>query len=153
MKYRVSVRCDAEHCEAEPTLVAAARLTLERQLSAPGDVTVVLTGEDQMRDLNRSYAAKDQATDVLAFSDGTVDPDSGRVYYGDVFIGVPVAEANAKRAGHDVEAELTLLTVHGLLHLLGMDHATPAQRRRMWSLQDQVLADLDRQMSHSASTR
>jgi probable rRNA maturation factor len=105
----------------------------------PCEVTIALVDEPQMRQLNRRYAGMDDVTDVLSFESGAQDPASGRMILGDVAICLPVARAQAERGGHDLEAELALLTVHGVLHLLGYDHTERAGRRRMWDRQAAVL--------------
>jgi probable rRNA maturation factor len=63
-------------------------------------------------------------------------------YLGDVVIAVPLAEAQARDAGHDLLSELSLLSVHGLLHLLGHDHADESERKAMWRMQEEILAQL-----------
>ncbi len=112
---------------------------LAHEGAAPGELAIVLVNEEQMRELSRAYRKKDDSTDVVAFPDGTPDPDSGLLYYGDVAIALPVAEAQAAEAGHTASAEISLLAVHGVLHLLGHDHATPRDRRRMWAAQTEIL--------------
>jgi len=84
----------------------------------------------------------DAPTDVLSFSDGDLDPETGAPYLGDILISVERAQAQARSAGHTLQEELTLLVVHGVLHLLGHDHAEPEQKARMWSLQAEILTDL-----------
>jgi len=86
-----------------------------------------------MRTLNREYRGKNRTTDVLSFSmlEGpfaAVRPD----LLGDIVISVPMAEKQARAAGHSLFREIELLLVHGLLHLLGYDHErSPAAARRM----------------------
>ncbi len=144
MSYRVSVRTDASFVQNTTGLAAAARAALAHESAAAGDVSIVLTDEGRIREMNRSYAGTDAATDVLSFADGDSDPDSGRVYFGDVIICVPVAEVQAARAEHSLDDELALLTVHGVLHLLGHDHARPAEQRIMWTAQADILGQLGR---------
>lgn len=87
-------------------------------------VAVRITGDDEMRMFNRAYADMPDATDVLSFEG--VPP-----HVGDIAISWPAVERQAARYGHEVKTELALLTVHGLLHLLGWDHARAAERREM----------------------
>ena len=98
-----------------------------------------------IRVLNREYRAVDAATDVLAFAleeaPDVVTQVAGRVL-GDVVVAVDVAMQQAAMRGHDLEAELALLVVHGLLHLLGEDHDTPERKARMWARQAQLLRGL-----------
>lgn len=121
-------------------LERAARLALEQQ-SAPleADLTVVLGDDALLRDLNRDYLGVDAATDVLSFPAHERDPETGAPYLGDVLISVPRAAQQARAAGHSLEAELQLLVVHGVLHLLGHDHAEAEEKARMWAAQARVL--------------
>ena len=125
-----------------PALRRAALHTLALAEAGPGALTLRLTDEAELRRLNAQYADADHATDVLSFPDGGPDAEGTRVYFGDVVIALPIADAHARAAGHDVQSELTLLAVHGTLHLLGYDHATQQARRAMWQRQDQVLTDI-----------
>lgn len=122
-------------------LVRAARGVLEQQ-GVDGDLTVVVSDDSQMRALNRTYLGIDAPTDVLAFPASELDPETGHHYLGDVLLSLPQAERQAKDAGHGLEAELQLLVVHGVLHLLGYDHASPDEKARMWAAQAEVLGRL-----------
>ena len=119
----------------------AAGAALAHQL-ANGDLTIVLSDDPQLRELNRKYLGIDASTDVLSFQAGETDPDSGAAYLGDVIISVPRAEAQARAADHPIASELQLLVVHGVLHLLGHDHAEPQDRSRMWTAQAEILRQL-----------
>lgn len=110
--------------------------------AGPGSMTLRVTDEAELRRLNAQFAKSDHATDVLSFPDGDPDVEGSGVYFGDVVIALPVADSHAKVAGHDVQAELILLAVHGTLHLLGYDHANDQSRGAMWQRQDQILADV-----------
>ena len=87
-------------------------------------VAVRLTGDRELRRLNRDYAGEDSVTDVLSFA------GSGE-HIGDLAISWPTAVRQSKAFGHDAETEVALLSVHGLLHLLGWDHAAASERREM----------------------
>lgn len=87
---------------------------------ARGDVTIALVSDGRMRSLNRTFRGKDYATDVLSFPTG----QSGDL--GDIVIATGVAARQADEAGHGVATELRILALHGLLHLLGYDHASDA---------------------------
>jgi probable rRNA maturation factor len=84
---------------------------------ARGSVTIALVGDATMRRLNRRYAGKDRATDVLSFPSGL---PGGAL--GDIAIATGVARRQAREAGHAYAQELQVLALHGLLHLLGYDH-------------------------------
>ena len=122
-------------------LERAALAVLEHQ-STDGDLTIVLTDDDQLRELNREYRAIDAATDVLSFPASETDPETARRYLGDILISIPRAANQAQTAGHALEAEVQLLVVHGTLHLLGHDHAEDEEKARMWKAQAEVLKRL-----------
>lgn len=87
-------------------------------------VAVRLTGDSELRRLNREYAGDDSVTDVLSF-------EGSGAHVGDLAISWPTAVRQAEAFGHEPKTELALLCVHGLLHLLGWDHATAAERTEM----------------------
>jgi probable rRNA maturation factor len=129
----------------------AARLTLE--ISEPAtddfdfaledaDMTIVLTDDEQLQELNRDYLGIDAPTDVLSFPAAEADPETGVPYLGDILISIPRARQQAESAGHSVEAEVQLLVVHGTLHLLGHDHAEAEEKTRMWKAQAEVMSKL-----------
>jgi probable rRNA maturation factor len=122
-------------------IAKAANDTLLNQ-SAAGDLTVVMADVEQLHQLNRTYLGVDASTDVLAFPAAESDPDRGTTYLGDVLISVPQARSQAQAGGHTLDAEVQLLVVHGVLHLLGFDHADPEARARMWAAQADVLQSL-----------
>lgn len=124
---------------ATALIEAAAVKTLVHEAVA-GDLTILMSDDAQVRELNRQYLGIDAPTDVLSFPAGEADPDTGVTYLGDVIISVPQAGAQARAAGHGLEAEVQLLVVHGVLHLLGHDHAHPEARARMWAAQADVLS-------------
>ncbi len=137
----------AVHLQGVPRQHAAAlRRALRRSLAlahaGPGSLTLRLADEDEVRRLNSEFAHNDHPTDVLSFPDGSPDAEGTGTYFGDVVIAVPIAAAQAAAAGHDVQAELVLLAVHGTLHLLGHDHSGDPARRAMWGLQDRILIDI-----------
>ena len=110
--------------------------------TARGEVAIALVSDARMRVLNRSYRRKDYATDVLSFP-ASGPPDRGRRTadrgrrtadsgpLGDIVIATGVARRQAREAGHRCEAELRVLALHGLLHLLGYDHDRRGDRGRM----------------------
>lgn len=111
----------------------------------PGQVAVVVTDDEGIRELNRDFVGIDEPTDVLSFSaqeeaEGFVAAPEVAEYLGDVIVSFPRAAAQAKEAGHPVDEEVALLVIHGLLHLLGYDHADDGGRALMWARQDALLA-------------
>jgi probable rRNA maturation factor len=97
-----------------------------------GEVSLLLTDDDQIKELNRIYRKKNRPTDVLAFAqrEGEHGDASGRIL-GDVIVSVPTAARQASAAGRPVLDEVTMLVAHGILHLLGWDHDTDAKDRAM----------------------
>ena len=129
-------------------LRAAARATLKRlgaQASQEAALALVITDDKALRALNRAYLGIDAPTDVLSFGGESPDfvsaPDA-EPYLGDVVISYPRAQAQAAAAGHPVEAELALLVIHGVLHLLGYDHIRPDDKAAMWEQQAHILTGL-----------
>ena len=106
------------------------------------EVGCLLVTDRRIRALNRRYRGEDFPTDVLAFPQGEGGGPPGHPgLLGDVVISVETAARQAARAGHSLEREAALLLIHGILHLLGHDHATAAERRRMWALQRRLLRE------------
>jgi len=124
-------------------LERAAMLTLETESAdLDSDLTIVLTDDAQLHELNRDYLGVDAPTDVLSFPADEEDPESGVRYLGDILISIPRARQQAEAAGHPLEAEVQLLVVHGTLHLLGHDHAKVREKARMWKAQAEVMSKL-----------
>ncbi len=124
-------------------LEKAASITLETAGAEPEcDLTVVISNDTQLQELNRQYLGIDAPTDVLSFQADELNPETGRRYLGDVIISYLQAQAQAEAGGHVVPHELQLLVVHGVLHLLGHDHAAEAEKDKMWALQAEVLIRL-----------
>jgi len=127
---------------------SAVQATLVQQKkSLDVNLSVVLADNRRLRKLNRDYLGIDAPTDVLSFpaseADGSeIDPETGVRYIGDILISVPYATKGAKQAGNSLEAELQLLVVHGVLHLLGHDHAKPKEKAKMWKAQAEILEAL-----------
>jgi probable rRNA maturation factor len=124
-------------------LERAANLTLQHQaLSKEVDLSIVITDNEQIQVLNRQFRRIDSPTDVLSFPAGFTDPDSQRLYIGDVIISFPQAQTQALSANHHVSQELSLLVVHGVLHLLGQDHTNANEKKKMWEAQSEILENL-----------
>jgi probable rRNA maturation factor len=124
-------------------LELAAQATLDDTGSNEGtDLSLVLTGDAQLHELNRQYLGIDAPTDVLSFPAGETDPETELIYLGDVIVSYQRAQAQAVAGGHSVENELQLLVVHGVLHLLGRDHAEEIEKAKMWAEQSAILSRL-----------
>ena len=107
-------------------------------------VTILLTDDDTLRDLNRQFADEDKVTDVLAFSGGVVFPGDATdaVPLGDIAISLPQARRQASAAGQPEDREIAMLTAHGVLHLLGYDHAEPDEEREMTGITAAILEEV-----------
>jgi probable rRNA maturation factor len=118
-------------------------------------LTLSVTDTQTVQQLNAQYLNIDAPTDVLSFQNlpdpdfPVVDPEEAN-YLGDVIIAYPVARSQAETRGHSPIAEMTLLAVHGTLHLLEFDHDTPENKVAMWSAQEQIMAELG--LSHVQPT-
>jgi len=126
-------------------LERAARAALEHQASRESldsELTIVLTNDARLKELNRDYLGIDAPTDVLSFPASETDPETGARYIGDILISIARAQSQATAAGHPLESEVQLLVVHGVLHLLGHDHAEAQEKARMWQAQTEILAQL-----------
>jgi probable rRNA maturation factor len=110
--------------------------------SLDSELSVVLTDEARLQQLNRDYLGIYAPTDVLSFPASETDPETGVRYIGDILISIPRARAQAESAGHPLEWEVQLLVVHGVLHLLGHDHAQAEEKARMWKAQAEILETL-----------
>ncbi len=126
---------------------AAAAALRYRQIPANSELSIVISDDAALQELNNQFLGIDAPTDVLSFPADETDPDTGNPYLGDIIISLPRAQAQADAAGHSLEAEAQLLVVHGVLHLLGMDHADPEEKKEMWAQQKAVLTQLGASLS------
>ena len=115
-------------------------------ISPDSDLTILVDDDQRIQKLNNEYLSIDAPTDVLAFPAGFTDPETGHNYLGDVIISFPQAKSEANKRGHPLEAEIQLLVVHGVLHLLGYDHLESEDKEIMWSVQSQILSQVDPQI-------
>jgi probable rRNA maturation factor len=123
-----------------------ARFVMDRMRVHPqAELCVKAVDEATIAELNEKWMEKEGPTDVLAFPmdelrPGLVNEEPEEGVLGDLVLCPAIAEKQGATAGHGTEAELELLTVHGILHLLGYDHAEPEEHREMFGLQDEILA-------------
>ena len=108
------------------------------------ELCIKAVDEATIAELNETWMEKEGPTDVLAFPmdelrPGLVNEEPEEGMLGDLVLCPSVAERQAATAGHSTDAEIELLTVHGILHLLGYDHAEPEEHREMFGLQAQLL--------------
>ena len=134
-KFREAVNDQVLTSAAEAALHAA-------EIQDSPSLSIRITDDDEIRSLNDQYRGIDKATDVLSFSADFTDPDIDSRYLGDIVISFLQAEEQATKRGHLVDEELQLLVIHGILHLMGFDHADPDEKDRMWELQGRILSKL-----------
>jgi probable rRNA maturation factor len=124
-----------------------ARFVMDRMRVHPqAELCVTAVDAETIAELNVKWMEKEGPTDVLAFPmdelrPGHVNEEPEEGVLGDLVLCPSVAEQQAETAGHTVQDELDLLTVHGILHLLGYDHGEPEQHREMFGLQARLLAE------------
>ena len=131
----------------EKELSDLCRFVLDRMRIHPqAELAVLLVDPDTMEQLHVKWMDEPGPTDVLSFpmdelrpTPDDEEPKPGLL--GDVVLCPDVARRQAKQAGHSTEDELHLLTTHGILHLLGYDHAEPEEEKEMFDLQGQLLGD------------
>ena len=144
------------HNEARRLIQRAISAAL-REEKVPDDceVSVLLTDNEGIHELNRDYRGVDRPTDVLSFPANELspgefdadlcerDPETGRVFLGDMAISLEKCEAQAEEFGHSFERELMYMTVHSTLHLLGYDHVDEAEmKRQMRGREDAIMSRL-----------
>lgn len=130
-------------------LAALCRFVLRRmRLHPQTEMTLRLVDADTIATLNRQWMGKDGPTDVLSFPMDELRPGRDGVreesepgYLGDIALCPQIAEQQAPAAGHGRDDEMALLTVHGMLHLLGYDHAEPAEHAEMFGIQGRLLVE------------
>lgn len=137
------------HVDTDAVLDVASFALGKMDINPMAELSVLIVDADYMAELNRRWMDKKGPTDVLAFPMEEFDVDAGPgdtgepmpALLGDIVLCPEVAAAQAPAAGHSTADELHLLTVHGVLHLLGYDHAEPEEERQMFALQGKLLAD------------
>jgi probable rRNA maturation factor len=148
----VSVQVDERYTaevDAED-LARAVAVALSAEGHGEAEVTLLVTGDEEVRALNLQFLGEDNPTDVLSFPAIETSPaeaappfvaaPEAASYLGDIVIAYPYARHQAEELGRSVADELRLLAVHGTLHLLGYDHAEPEEETAMWARQNAILA-------------
>ncbi len=126
-------------------LAQLSRFVMDRMRVHPlAELCIKAVDEDTIAQLNLQWMEKEGPTDVLAFPmdelrPGLVTEEPEEGVLGDLVLCPTVAERQGATAGHGTDAELELLTVHGILHLLGYDHAEPDEHAVMFGLQGELL--------------
>ena len=142
-KLKLSLRCE-NGVKCSPDLRArikkAARAVLEaEEVEGPCELSVLLTDDEGIHVINREFREVDRPTDVLSFPMGEIDPESGRYLLGDMVLNVDRASAQGAEFGHGAEHEISYLTVHSVLHLLGYDHVDEGEMKRAMRAREKVI--------------
>lgn len=134
-----SQKCDEER------LVSVADFAMSKlELHPDCDLSISLVDEEEMSSLHLQWMDEPGATDVLSFPMDEIRPHSraqGPGLLGDVILCPSFAQKQAQEAGHSLQEELELLTVHGVLHLVGYDHREVEEKKVMFAMQDTYLSE------------
>ena len=153
----IEIRNESGTTIPEASIAGAARFAMDWLGVSPlAELSVLLVSSGVMTELHERWMDLPGPTDVMAFPMADADesgllaggkpdsPSGGPALLGDIVLCPEVAREQAAPAGHSVLDELHLLTVHGVLHLLGYDHAEPAEEREMFALQNRILDEFRR---------
>lgn len=141
IKLNIQFAAGVSKIELEPVRKVISALEQEKSVKTPDPavVNVRIVDRSKVQEYNRRFAGKDEPTDVLSFNYGQGHPRAGEEL-GDIVISYQHVIGQAKQAGTDEPTELALLTLHGILHLLGHDHATKDEQKAVDSLQEKLMA-------------
>ena len=114
---------------------------LELQLNPECEINVSFVDDDYMTELHIKWMDEPGTTDVLSFPMDMPETPGEAVTLGDIVISPVVAAQQAKSQGHSIEYEIFILATHGLLHILGYDHADKAEEKVMFDLQEKIVRD------------
>jgi probable rRNA maturation factor len=112
---------------------------IELKLSPECELNLVFVDIEEMSELHIKWMDESGPTDVLSFPMDLPEPGNEAVTLGDIVIAPVVAAAQAATAGHSIDHEIFILAAHGLLHILGYDHATPEEEKAMFTLQEKLV--------------
>ena len=112
---------------------------IELKLNPDCELNLLFVDVEEMTELHIKWMDEGGPTDVLSFPMDLPGPENEAVTLGDIVIAPVVAAQQAATAGHSIEHEIFILAAHGLLHILGYDHATPAEEKAMFTLQESLV--------------
>ncbi len=137
----ITIENECEYKEDYSFLQEVISLTLQEEKVKNAIATIVFVDEVRIQKINRDYRKMDKVTDVISFAfEETQDflCEDFR-FLGEIYICIPKMEEQAKEYGHSKKRELSFLTVHGLLHLLGYDHIEKEEEKVMFAKQEEIL--------------
>jgi len=132
----------------------AEQVLMAQNVSSNAELGLVITSQERVQQLNKSYLGRDEPTDVLAFymlptgETGAdlspfVTPPDGMLHLGEVIISYPQAVIQAEEHQHSVRKEIAILVIHGVLHLLGYEDANPELKRQMTDREVEILTSIE----------
>ena len=133
------------------------QVLIAQDASSKVELGLVITNQERVQQLNRSYLGRDEPTDVLAFpmlpeplatgeseaSSPFVQPPDGVLHLGEVIISYPQAVIQAEEHQHSIKKEIAILIIHGVLHLLGYEHDKPELERQMKTREQEILSCIE----------
>lgn len=147
-KLKLSLRCErGQKCppELRKRIKTAALAVLRvEEVDGPCELSVLLTDDGGIHAINKQFRDVDRPTDVLSFPMGEQDPATGRYLLGDMVLNVEQAKKQGERFGHGADHEISYLTVHSVLHLLGYDHVDEGpMKKEMRAREKDIMAELE----------
>ena len=130
-----------EHIPELETLLDLLNFAAQKQQVENIIFNVIIVDNNYIHQLNKEYRGVDRPTDVISFAledNGSMETEFGRVL-GDIYISIDKAREQAKEYGHSLKRELSFLSIHGFLHLLGYDHMNPEEEKEMFEIQELIL--------------
>jgi len=128
--------------EEQENFSTLAQKTLDYLDLKDNSLTIVLSNDKNLQELNNQFSGNNYPTDVLSFTANEVDPVTGQNYLGDIIISFERAASQASDAHISISEELTTLIIHGVLHLNGYDHADEKGHKEMFTLQEKIINHL-----------
>ncbi len=123
----------------EEFLRSTAETTMKIMSLEDNEVSLLITTNEKIRELNREYLKHDNPTDVIAFLMNEPNPESGGYYLGDVVISAEMAQEQSDDLGHSFKKEMAVLIIHGILHLAGFEDNEKTKKKEMIAMQHKIL--------------
>ena len=139
----IQIRDDYKKDVSVESIISATKITFAYfNLPENLEITIVIENNKLLQELNYKYLGINSPTDVLSFKLGEDINEGSNLYLGDIVISFPIAQEQSLK-NHDVNCEIQLLVIHGILHLLEFDHVTEKEQKTMWKNQLDILALLN----------
>ena len=155
MEINVLIKKELESCLDENWLRLVAERALVAESADPNaELSLVIASQEKVQELNQNYLGRDEPTDVIAFSmlsggedlSSFVSPPDGVNHLGEVIISYPQAVIQAEEYHHSIKKEVTILIIHGVLHLLGYEDEKPELKQLMSTREKEVLSCVEREL-------